>query len=1083
MRVWLLLLVLAAPALAQNEGMVVNGPIICNHCLDLTTGAAGDYVANIQAGPGATVTGGGAPGASVTIGFSGAGAAASKTFDVDSQAGATPEARIQAAWTACTTAGGGIVQFGVGTYVLTGEVQLAGANCTLRGLGGFLSIIDGRSVPTPTVTPPFLSTDTLTNVAFEDLGFITPAGSTTVDLFAFFGSYTSRVRFSRCVFDQTAGGVALEFQGARDVVIEDCRFFDDGGFTSTVRSRAALFRRGVQGVWVQRNRLTSLYEGFIFDGGTAGEEPSRDIHLLFNMVEGLWWRQPTRITATGANVTYPTAVTLTDATGGRDFTVATAGATVRVIGTAKQTGTVSRTGGTTQSGTVLVDGSANFLANGVIVGDTIRTADAEATVIKVPSTTTVWHDGWRSRTTLQLVPEPAAGTAYSIYTLILGRVTSRTADTLTIGRWYKWDGSTPTTPSAGTTYELAYDAPNYQFALIEPGVIQGEIIGNHVRGSWSDNIAAHGDDLVVMGNVVWDSQDTGITSQGARNKVMGNDVLHYGGIGIACVTASDGCVVEGNTVKDGPWWNLNDTSAPTLAGIWVRGVANATVVNNVVDRGTASTMKYGILLDDYNANTVAVDRAFLSGNRIIGATTADIRLVDSHVTNLVLGDLRGATISDGGAVGTIWRDGAVIDVRAYGAVADCAAGVGTDNCTAFTNAYNALPANGGTMRFGPGKYCTSCAVKLKSGTIYAGSGMGQVTGTNGGATEIHQLASGSTGYNLMQAAAPSTCSGGGATTCDSAIGVAKGAGCLCQSAADCAGTCTAGTSSHGVVVRDLTLRLFHDYSTAVSFQNVGEGLIEKIGVGSQVNNPTETTGVLFSDTDGAVSAYVNRLRDSHMEAEGTDGLTFGARVLNSANSTIIEGNRFQTNVKVCVQTEAHGTRVRDNNCESFTAAGVKDLGIGTIIEANYFETGGGGVALPRVQLTATSRYARVLWNHFFNGDAAALISRAGSTEPYILNLKGDVTDLSGNYNHFGSVPWYELPTPVPSATAPRTCTSSLGVRGAMYIDSDITTTGVLCRCAPWGGTDKYCPTGCKSDGTVCPELGGGNCAGTTTNCG
>lgn len=525
---------------------------------------------------------------------------------------------MQAALDACGAAGGSVIELPPGTFRLASALQLkSNSNCTIRGAGD-LTILDGSPTSSAVIGT---SGQFANNLRFERLT-IRPG---SVAAFNVNGRQVGRMNFDNVTFDLRAGGYGFFGQGMAGTTFERCTFYDDGNGSA---SRGIQFQRGSRDVIVRNSAFRFLYQGFIFDAGTSGEEPSEGVTITGNIFDGGWWVRTTAFSGSGANVSY-TGTTVTDT--GASLSGVAADTTVRAL-PVRASGTVTSIA---VSGTELVDAAADFVTAAVSRGDLVRSGSVFATVIAVKDADELWVDEWRDQTTMQLAAPPTTSAAYTIYRLLLGKVSSTTATVVTLrdGGWVDWTGAS-VTPSAQTLYEILTTHPDYGGVQIEKGVSRIIITNNQFRRSWSDQISVFGDDATVANNVVTDGQDFGITLNGSNHTLADNRVEHQG-VGGIYVGCSDS-VVTGNVVTDTTWSPQLLSVYTTAAGISVRGGDRNTLTSNTVDDGVSSRGIYNIFVDLLSADNATGN--VLASNRSIGAATAGLRLnsagADATVVNL-----------------------------------------------------------------------------------------------------------------------------------------------------------------------------------------------------------------------------------------------------------------------------------------------------------------------------------------------------------------------------------------------------------------------------------------------------------------
>lgn len=524
---------------------------------------------------------------------------------------------MQAAVDACGAAGGLVIELPPGTFKLGTALQFkSNSNCTIRGAGD-LTILDGSPTSSAIIGT---SGQFATNIRFERL-VIRPGSVAAVNVN---GRQVGRLAFENVTFDLRAGGYGFLGQGMAGTTFDRCTFYDDGNGSA---SRGIQFQRGSRDVALRNSTMRFLHQGFIFDAGTSGEEPSEGVTITGNVFDGGWWLRSTAFSGSGAAVSY-TSTTVTDT--GAALSGVAADTTVRAL-PVRATGTVTSIA---VSGTELVDSAADFVTATVSRGDLVRSGTVFATVIAVKDADELWVDEWRDQTTLQLAAPPTTSAAYTIYRLLLGKVASTTATVVTLrdGGWVDWNGAS-VTPSAQTLYEILTTHPDYGGVHIEKGVSRIIVTGNQFRRGWADQLSVFGDDATITNNVIADGQDFGITLNGANHSLADNRVEHQGvgGIYIGCTDSQ----ITGNVVTDTTWSPQLLSAYTTTAGISIRGGDRNTLVNNLVDDGTSGRGIYNIFVDLLSADNATGN--VLTANRSVGAATAGLRLnsagADATVVN------------------------------------------------------------------------------------------------------------------------------------------------------------------------------------------------------------------------------------------------------------------------------------------------------------------------------------------------------------------------------------------------------------------------------------------------------------------
>jgi hypothetical protein len=455
----------------------------------------------------------------------------------------------------------------------------------------------------------------------------------------------------------TGGPAGVSWSGGLDLLIEDNEFYS----TTPGYGKPINLFRGARNTIINNNTWRWTYQGVEI----ASLQGSEDILIDGNNGDLGWYASPVKFTNSGGTVTYG-ASTLTDTaanfsglcndTGTPGSCAGNSGNFVRVMTplvSASATGIFSSPG-------VITDSSVNYTALGVKRGQIIRTspvcrgngllgqnkrtscsggaasglwgdscsctANADCgsgvcearftTITGIIDSTHLNIDGWVSDSTRRPVSAPSAGGAtYSVYSWVIGQVTSYTSTVITIGLnttgWFDWFGNL-STPSAGALYEVLNHHPNYNI-LVDPNALVQKIrvVNNTMNRGYSDQIALQvlaSDQLcIVSNNHVADGQDIGIDLFPTGCVASGNVIDHQGTRGIDIAAQSN---VDHNTIQDTTWTNTINTTS--LGGIHLNGSTGATVDHNII-RYTGIGMvlnRFGISLNGTTVGTVLDSNQF-----------------------------------------------------------------------------------------------------------------------------------------------------------------------------------------------------------------------------------------------------------------------------------------------------------------------------------------------------------------------------------------------------------------------------------------------------------------------------------------
>jgi hypothetical protein len=525
----------------------------------------------------------------------------------------------------------GVVSIPAGTCVIGTTLQHTTSGVTFRGAGMYSTtlkltggsfLFDSNSVG-------------VRGVAFEDIGF---NGNSTGQSVLHFRPGSGRVRVSRCYFYGVGTpGAGIYNEGSRDFLFESNVF---KGEARSASGNAISLGGGATAGKIVNNTIKFPGYGGISVFTIGANDVSEGIVIEGNHIDGGWWFAPAVYSHSGGTVTYA-ANSLTDT--GQAWGSPTGYARAMA---ALASGAASAT----YDASGLNDSSASFVAAGVSKGFVIvRTATATG-VVTSATATQVAVEEWVSTATLDPVSPPAAGTAYTVYRLRMGKIVGVAGNVLTVAGWPVYDGSVAN-PAAGTLYEITAPPPTYQGIYLQGNVRKAVVRGNVIRRSWADSIAVFGQDNTIADNTIEDGQDMGITLQRVaspligRNSVVGNTVRHNGTSGITNVTTDDNAIV-GNLIIDN-LWSPHDVTLGE-GGVSVHGSNRVLISGNKIRKETSGrSHNVGIGVDIVGG---AIDGNVVSGNEISGSESLDISIYGGDRTTVVGNRYGTLSVAGGGAI-------------------------------------------------------------------------------------------------------------------------------------------------------------------------------------------------------------------------------------------------------------------------------------------------------------------------------------------------------------------------------------------------------------------------------------------------
>lgn len=540
-------------------------------------------------------------------------------------------------------AGSGVLT--AGTYALANATYLMNASyATVRGAGMWQTSLKWTGAAGGSMIQVNQQRE---QIVFEDIGF--DGNGTAANLIGSVdGNNVRRVVFRRCRFTNfTALGINAT-RGAQQLVVEDCFFHQPASLAGT--GTACQVGSGIFRLTWRRNRVVWCKDGLIVDTGSnvsTYDNFAQGLDIDDNEIDLYWWLLPSQASNSGGTVTY-SATGLTD-------TAANFGSVTNLDVRAMA---VLRTGTATAlpNNGELQDAGATFVTAGVRRGHLVRSGTKFAVVLEVQSETVLRLEEWLDNTSLLPTQPPANGAAYTVYGIVIGQISAKTATTLTVARWFDLDG-VASTPASGTRYEIQRARCNYPIQ-VESQAANVNVRRNRIRRGWSDLVSIFGFKATVISNTLEDGQDTGITLNAGYTYLLGdslvahNRIRHLGAQGMA-VSAND-ATIHDNIVSETQW--VNGATATFVADItlYSGSVANGGhrqwVHHNICDgKGKAHALR-GIGID---CRTSTMDGLRIEANRVRGHATAGITFYNTGGTanigptnaELVNNDLDGEAVA------------------------------------------------------------------------------------------------------------------------------------------------------------------------------------------------------------------------------------------------------------------------------------------------------------------------------------------------------------------------------------------------------------------------------------------------------
>jgi parallel beta-helix repeat protein len=531
---------------------------------------------------------------------------------------------------------GEYVYFPQGTYKVSSLSLNDASHLVLRGAGREISVILGNGLSANVFTA---TSGSARNVTIQDLGITSSSNSTYgIDLQG--QDFSDALRVERCRFYNMHG---VRLVGLVNVRIADSLFHGAGRNLTDAITLGDVFSSPATGggtqIVIEGNELRYVRNGIqLHTPNVSGNfilHNYESIRISDNYFDLGWFTQVETIAGSGGTVTY-TGTTLTDS----------AATFTGISDTYVRALPVIDTGTATYNGVRLTDGTAQFLSGAVPVsrGDIVKSGSAWALVDSVESDTVLYVDEWLSNTDRTPVAPPAANASYTVYKLVLGRVTASSTNSLTVVRWMTLNGVTlPSAPAAGTRYELSTNVGNHPI-LVGPSVHSATISRNRFRRGYADQIGMDGYHCLVSDNTIEDGQDMGITIEDGHTNVISNNVIRGQGANCIIVIDSSDNVVSGNVCVDA--YRIPGADADRAAGICVDNASRNLISGNHLERLTTSPMQLGVTVLGASDSTVVSLNTFRDAG---GATAARYRAAGTSNNTQFLDNTGGTAATAGSA--------------------------------------------------------------------------------------------------------------------------------------------------------------------------------------------------------------------------------------------------------------------------------------------------------------------------------------------------------------------------------------------------------------------------------------------------
>lgn len=445
-----------------------------------------------------------------------------------------------------------------------------------------------------------------------------------------YGMANVEIKIKDCTFVNFFNGIIAS--GGSNLTVEGCSFNGKGQ-----GGNAITITDGFDTLIVRNSRFMWVYSGIVIATGNNRLTPNKN--LMENLyVEGCyfdlgWWLIPYKYTNSGTTVSYTSNI-LTDTAadflslGLEDYD------NIRIM-PVLHTGTITAPPqNEISSPQRLHDSAASFDTYGIKRGDVVTVNNTHfAAVSGVDGAHNLRVEGWWDYNTREQVSAPSQGSTYTLYKIFIGVLApgGLTKNTITsYFNFYDLDGNV-VTPVDGTRFEVLHGKPNYPLHM-EYGARKVRIINNTFKRGWADQISCYGDDNHIIGNLIEDGQDVGITinssvfqkddagriladhSLTGHSLVIGNRIHHQGTWSI--YIDGPNCLVSGNLITKSTWTNFINHN---LGGIIIASDAeNCSIVGNVIDGQNSPRSENGIVING--------DDCLVSDNKCFNTSKSGIKV-------------------------------------------------------------------------------------------------------------------------------------------------------------------------------------------------------------------------------------------------------------------------------------------------------------------------------------------------------------------------------------------------------------------------------------------------------------------------
>ncbi len=437
------------------------------------------------------------------------------------------------------------------------------------------------------------------------------------------------IQFNRCKFRNFA--IAVSSQDSANVIFNYCEFYGTrsgvmaSGATDPAANGSATYSRGFQLNGGETNVVfENCYFHFLESGIVSGTQSTSSTNGLIvrnSRFRADWWDNPYRLY-------YFTPTAYNNST--KVVTVAGGGLTGRFTAGEYHTMSIPVTVSTGASSSI-----TNFFAGGLVTsgsfgsaqyGDVIETSDGKrAMIVGVTDSTHIAIGQWEDQATFEETTLPAANASWRItrYYAATANFTSDSTITLYNEPINPYTGKRLVTDDALTLVgkncrELS--KTGYSGIHINANAENVLIEGNHLRGSWADQVSVFSSQRVrIASNTIEYTQDEGITLTSCPRAVVNGNTFRMNGVSAVFVSASDGTSITGNTIDT--WGVVNRAGLGAIDG----AALNLAVTGNttrIAPGGAGSGSAYVVNLG-YAASSAGT---IINGNTDGGARTATLNI-------------------------------------------------------------------------------------------------------------------------------------------------------------------------------------------------------------------------------------------------------------------------------------------------------------------------------------------------------------------------------------------------------------------------------------------------------------------------